>query len=120
MNLDDSAEIPRDSTVPELTDASASNGFYIFARFYARPGSEAAVAAAIRDVLAPTRKEAGCIRADAFRSIRDARLFYIHSRWRDEGAFEFHRTLPHTLRFIERVGTLIDHDLDVARTMLMD
>jgi quinol monooxygenase YgiN len=103
----------------EPTNTFASGEFYIFARFHARPGSEAAVAA-IRDVLAPTRKEAGCIRARAFRSIRDARLFFIHSRWRDEAAFEFHRTLPHTLRFIELVGTLIDHDLDVARTMLMD
>jgi quinol monooxygenase YgiN len=120
MNLDDSAEIPRDSRAPELTDTSASNGFYIFARFHARSGSEAAVAAAIRDVLAPTRMEAGCIRAHAFRSIRDARLYYIHSRWRDEAAFELHRTLPHTLRFIELVGTLIDHDLDVARTMPLD
>ena len=120
MILDDFAEISSDSGVPELTDTSASNGFYIFARFHARSGSEAAVAAAIRDVLAPTRKEAGCIRAHAVRSIRDARLYYIHSRWRDEGAFEFHRTLPHTLRFIELVRTLIDHDLDVARTLLMD
>lgn len=104
----------------ELTDPSASNGFYIFARFHARSGNEAALTAAIRDVLPPTRKEAGCIRAHGFRSIRDAHLYYIHSRWRDEAAFEFHRTLRHTRRFIELVRTLIDHELDVARTLLMD
>jgi quinol monooxygenase YgiN len=106
--------------VPELSDPSAQNAFYIFARFHAQPGKEAAVAAAIREVLAPTRNEAGCIKANGFRSIRDARLYYIHSRWRDEAAFEFHRTLPHTLRFIERMTTLIDHELDVARTLLLD
>lgn len=120
MSRGDFTERPCDRRVPELTDSSARNAFYIFARFHARPGNEAAVAAAIREVLAPTRKEAGCIRAHGFRSIRDARLFYIHSRWRDEAAFEFHRSLPHTLRFIELVRTLIDHELDVARTVLMD
>jgi quinol monooxygenase YgiN len=31
-----------------------------------------------------------------FRSIRDPRLFYIHSRWVDEAAFDTHAGLPHT------------------------
>jgi quinol monooxygenase YgiN len=57
-----------------------------------------------------------CRSIHAFRSLRDARLFYIHSRWEDERAFERHATLPHTRRFIERVETLVDHPLDVART----
>jgi quinol monooxygenase YgiN len=43
-------------------------------------------------------------------------LFFIHSRWKDEVAFEIHAELPHTLRFIERVQPLIDHKLDVNRT----
>jgi quinol monooxygenase YgiN len=43
-------------------------------------------------------------------------LFYIHSRWKDEAAFEAHATLPLTPRFIERVETLIDHPLDATRT----
>ncbi|MGH2670087.1 MAG: putative quinol monooxygenase, partial [bacterium] len=43
-------------------------------------------------------------------------LFYIHSRWKDEAAFENHAGLPHTVRFLERVQPLIDHPLDVTRT----
>jgi quinol monooxygenase YgiN len=88
---------------------------FIFARFHARPGSEGAVSAALRDVLAPTREEPGCLGIHAFRSIRDQRLFYIHSRWTDEDAFEGHARLPHTVRFVERVEPLIDHSLDVTR-----
>ena len=34
----------------------------------------------------------------------------------DEAAFEHHATLPHTVRFIERVQMLIDHPLDVTRS----
>lgn len=89
---------------------------FIFARFHARPGQEDGVAEALRDTVAPSRDEAGCLNIHAFRSIRDPRLFYIHSRWKDEAAFEHHAGLPHTVRFIERVQPLIDHPLDVART----
>jgi len=89
---------------------------FIFARFHARPGQEDAVESALRDTVAPSREEPGCLSIHAFRSVRDRRLFYIHSRWKDEAAFEVHAGLPHTVRFIERVAPLIDHPLDVNRT----
>ena len=92
---------------------------YIFGRFQARPGNEAAVAEAIHDVIASTREEQGCLNIHAFRSIRDTGLFFIHSRWISEEAFQIHATLPHTMRFLDRVESLIDHPLDVARTEMI-
>jgi quinol monooxygenase YgiN len=89
---------------------------FIFARFHAREGQEDAVEAAMRDMLGPVRAECGCVAIEAFRSTRDPRLFYIHSRWIDEAAFDIHAGLPHTVRFVERVQPLIDHPLDVTRT----
>jgi quinol monooxygenase YgiN len=89
---------------------------FIFARFHARPGHEGAVADALRDVLGPSSKESGCLSIHAFRSIRDPRLFYIHSCWQDEAAFESHTGLPHTVRFVERMTPLIDHPFEVVRT----
>jgi quinol monooxygenase YgiN len=88
---------------------------YFFARFHARPGNERAVADALLAVLAPSREEPGCLSIHAFRSVHDPRLFYIHSRWKDEEAFEIHAGLSHTVRFIERVEPLIDHPLDTTR-----
>jgi quinol monooxygenase YgiN len=92
---------------------------FIFARFHARPGNEEAIAEAVRDVIAPSRQEPGCLSIHAFRSIRDAQLFYIHSRWKDEAAFDYHATLPHTTRFIKQVEPLVDHALDVTRAELI-
>lgn len=92
---------------------------FIFARFHARAGDEHAVEQAIRDVSGPTREEPGCLGYHAFRSTRDPRLFYIHSRWRDEAAFDTHAGLPHTVRFLERVEPLIDHPLDVTRAAIV-
>jgi len=93
---------------------------FIFARFHARSGNEGAVAEAILDNLAPSREEPGCLNIHAFRSTRDPQLFYIHSRWKDEAAFENHAGLPHTLRFLERVHPLTDHPLDVTRAGRID
>ena len=61
------------------------------------------------------REEEGCLSLQVFQSTRDPRLFYIHSRWTSEAAFEHHAELPHTVRFLERVQPLIDHPLDVTR-----
>ena len=93
---------------------------FIFARFHARPGNEGALADTLLAVSAPTREEPGCLGHHVFRSNRDPQLFYIHSRWRDEAAFERHISLPHTVRFVEQVEPLIDHPLDVTRTERID
>jgi quinol monooxygenase YgiN len=92
---------------------------FIFARFHAAAGNEGAVAEALDAVVRPSREEPGCLSIHAFRSIRDSGLFYIHSRWTNEDAFDLHATLPHTVRFIERVAPLIDHPLDVTRAELI-
>jgi quinol monooxygenase YgiN len=92
---------------------------FIFARFHARPGSEPEVEAALREVAPPSRGEAGCLSLHVFRSIRDSRVFYIHSRWKDEAAFDEHARLPHTTKFIERVEPLLDHRVDAQRCQLL-
>ncbi|HEY6577807.1 MAG TPA: putative quinol monooxygenase [Rhizomicrobium sp.] len=93
---------------------------FIFARFHACAGYEATVAAALRDVTAATRRETGCLAIDAFRSARDPGLFYVHSCWTDEAAFELHAKQPHTLAFLARVEPLIDHALEVTRTLPLE
>jgi quinol monooxygenase YgiN len=90
----------------------------MFGRFHACTGCEGALAEAVRDVVIPSREEAGCLGIHAFRSVRDPRLFYIHSRWVDEAAFDKHAGLPHTVDFIKRVEPLIDHPLEVTRAQM--
>ena len=100
----------------QLSDEPANDmEMFFFARFHALPGNEQALVDALINVLAPSREEPGCLSIDAFRSIHDPRLFYIHSSWKDEAAFEIHAGLSHTVRFIEHVESLIDHPLDTAR-----
>jgi len=88
---------------------------FIFARFHARESEGSALAAVLGEQIRFARGEPGCLMIDAYRSTRDPRLFYIHSRWTDEAAFEVHAELSNTLRFLDRVQPLIDHPLDVTR-----
>ena len=93
---------------------------FIFARFYARAGQQSGLETALRNVIAPTRQEPGCLSIHAFRSNKDARLFYIHSHCVDEAAFNNHVGLPHTVQFVEEVQRLIDHALETTRANLLD
>lgn len=93
---------------------------YVFARFHAREGQEAAVARAIRESVFASRQEPGCLTINAYRSTRDQQLFFIHSHWVDEAAFDAHAEMPHVVRFLARVQPLIDHPLDVTRSRTVD
>ncbi|TMQ50962.1 MAG: antibiotic biosynthesis monooxygenase [Candidatus Eisenbacteria bacterium] len=104
----------RGATGTDMTGADVTE-LFIFARFHAHPGKEKALEEALRDNLTPTRKEPGCMNIHLFRSIRDPRLFYIHSRFNDEAAFELHAGLPHTVRMVSRVEPLIDHPFEATR-----
>ncbi len=93
---------------------------HVFVRLHAREGEESAVEQALRDVAGPSRQEKGCLSFHLFRSTRDRRLFYIHSRWMDEAAFQTHAELRHTVRFLGRVDALLDRSRDVTTTELID
>jgi quinol monooxygenase YgiN len=86
-----------------------------FVRLHARAGEEGAVEEALHEVAGASREEAGCLSFQVFRSVRDGRLFYIHSRWVDEGTFRAHAELAHTVQFLEQVDALVDQPREVGR-----
>jgi quinol monooxygenase YgiN len=93
---------------------------HLFAHFHARPGCAQALEAAIHAVGQATRLEPGCFGWQAFRSVRVAGEFHIHSIWADSAAFERHASLPHTVHFVAAVEPLLDHPLAVALTEPME
>jgi quinol monooxygenase YgiN len=89
-------------------------------RFLAKEGCEEALAEAIRKAWGPARDEPGCVSIFWYRATKNTRLFFVHSVWADEAAFDIHADLPHTEEFIETALTLIDHPLDVTRLRVLD
>lgn len=92
---------------------------YIFARFHVRDGREQDASAVLKAQVAATRAEPGCLAINVFSSTRDPRLFFIHSRWKDEAAFDVHAELPDTRRFVEQMEALIDHPFDATRSRVI-
>ena len=91
----------------------------VFVRLHARSGEEASVESALREVVSASRTEPGCLNIQAYRSKRNRALFFIHSRWKNDEAFEIHAALPHTVRFLERVDPLVDPAREIVRTELL-
>ena len=93
---------------------------FIFARFHVYEGAEVAAEQVLREQVKRVRDEPGCLAIHAHRFIRDSRLFYIHSRWTNEAAFEVHASLPDTDLFVERMQALIDPPFEAIRTRAFD
>jgi len=89
--------------------------FHFIVRLEPVTGKESAFREEVSRVIAVTRTEAGCLAVQAFESVREPRLFAIHSEWTDEAAFERHVDLPHTVRFIEASRTLLTHPIEGMR-----
>ena len=90
--------------------------FHFLVRFEPRPGKAEAFREELLRVNGPSRAEAGCLSIDVFESVREPRLFAIHSVWVDEEAFERHAGEPHTVRFIQAAEPLLAHAIDGMRT----
>jgi quinol monooxygenase YgiN len=89
---------------------------YIFARLEPRPGKEIQLLDELMRVVEPTRAEPGCLRIHLYESTRSPLVYFIHSEWTDEAAFDAHVELPHTQRFIGAVENLLTHTLQAVRT----
>jgi quinol monooxygenase YgiN len=90
---------------------------FIFAPFHVRDGCDVEASAILLDQARRVREETGCLAIDTFASVRGPRLFYLHSRWIDEAAFDRHAELRDTLLFVTRMERLIDHPFDVTRSL---
>jgi quinol monooxygenase YgiN len=89
---------------------------YIFARLEPKPGKELQLRDELDLVLKPTRAEPGCVRIHLYESTRGPLIYYIHSEWIDEPAFDAHAELPHMRRFLGLIDELITHPLQAMRT----
>ncbi len=88
-----------------MTDADtpitsvAATPLTVVATLEAKPGQEAALEAALRALLAPTRAEQGCVTYDLHRSDEKPGLFVFHETWSSRPLWEAHMQSPHLQDF---------------------
>jgi quinol monooxygenase YgiN len=75
----------------------------VVAKIRAAKGKGDALAALLEEQAAAVRKaEPGCLLYRPHRSAKDPDVFVFYEQYRDEAAFEAHRTAPHLAAYRER------------------
>ncbi len=76
------AEFPKDAVI-------------LTARIKAKEGEVGAVREALLSLVAPTRKEEGCIHYILHQDAKDKTMFMFYEVWKNEAAFKEHGQTPH-------------------------
>jgi quinol monooxygenase YgiN len=78
----------------------------VVAAFQAKPGKEVELQKALTSLVAPTRKEAGCINYDLHVSSEDPAKFLFHENWASKAALDAHLKMPHIQVLLPRLDEL--------------
>ena len=78
----------------------------VVATFEARPGKETELKQLLLGLLAPTRKEAGCLNYDLHISPDHPAKFLFHENWTSKALLDAHLKSPHLAALLPRVDEL--------------
>jgi quinol monooxygenase YgiN len=87
--------------------APANEAVTLLVQLRAKQGQHRTLESEIRALLAPTRKEEGCLQYDLHRSLDDPDLFLLHEVWASRQHHQAHYQTPHFLRWNARKDSLI-------------
>lgn len=73
----------------------------------AKPGQEPLLEAELRALLAPTRREEGCLTYNLHRSLDTPGAFLLHEVWATREHHRRHTNTPHFLRWDARKDTVL-------------
>ena len=78
----------------------------VVATFQALPGKEEELKQALLTLVAPTRKENGCINYDLHVASDNPGKFLFHENWTSKAALDVHLQTPHTQVLLPRLNGL--------------
>ena len=85
-----------------------SASIYLIARIRARAGQEDALKQALGTLVAPTRREAGCVQYDFLQDPAEAREFCFVEQWESEKALARHTDSDHLKKVLAEARDFID------------
>ena len=84
----------------------STNVITVVATFEAKPGKEIELRAALIGLVAPTRKEAGCLNYDLHILPEDPAKFLFHENWTSKVHLDTHLQSAHIKALLPRVDEL--------------
>jgi len=92
----------------------AGNQVTVVVRIRAKAGMEARVHQELASLLAPTRRERGCLNYDMHQGPNDPALFLFHENWASEEDLKRHFESPHIKRWIQEAEALLAEPMDLT------
>ena len=86
-----------------------SAAFNVIATLIAKPGQHATLEPLLRDLLEPTRREAGCEQYDLHQDLQHPETFYMLERWSDDAALANHDQSDHIQNFRAKAADVLEH-----------
>ena len=79
----------------------------VIAQFKAKPGKESQVRQELLSLVAPSRKDAGCLNYDLHRGLDDPALFLFHENWSSKAHLDAHLQKPDLQAVLTKVSQLV-------------
>ena len=79
----------------------------VVAQLKASPGKESQVRQELLSLVAPSRKDAGCINYDLHQAVDDPALFMFHENWVSKEHLDAHLQKPDLQAVLGRVGQMV-------------
>ena len=79
----------------------------VVAQIKAKPGNESQVRLLLLSLVAPSRKDAGCLNYDLHQGTNDPTLFLFHENWTSKAHLDAHLQKPDLQAALARVGQLV-------------
>ena len=84
-----------------------AKGLTVVAQFKAKPGKESSVRRELLSLVAPSRKDAGCLNYDLHQALNNSALFLFHENWVSQAHLDAHLQNPDLQAVLGRVGQLV-------------
>src|SRR5579859_1057391 len=79
----------------------------VIAHVKARPGREADVRKELLSLVAPSRKDPGCVNYDLHQAVDDPASFLFHENWASKAHLDQHLSKPDLQAVLARLGPLV-------------
>ena len=78
----------------------------VVAQIKAKPGNESQVRQELLSLVAPSRKDTGCLKYDLHQALDNPALFLFHENWTSEAYLEQHLQKPDLQALLAKLGQL--------------
>jgi len=89
----------------------------IVAKFTLKQGKETEFMKLIDELGEASRAEAGCVEYILHKDVKNASVFCLIEKWKDQKAVDIHNNTPHFTGIVPKIVELADAEIDVYQTI---